>query len=91
MESSINEIFDRIAPHMPESLISREVMSLFKEMNDKFPVSITDNELFECPLGTDGPLSDLSLSASAAGREIIAGIREGAGMDRSLLKSRIWK
>jgi hypothetical protein len=91
MQSSVNEIFDRTAPHMPESLISREVMSIFKELNDRFPVSITDNEIFECPLGTDDPLSDLSLSVSAAGREIIAGIREGPGMDRSLLKSRIWK
>jgi hypothetical protein len=91
MKSTINELFEKVISSMPERLVSSEVMSLFKELNERFPEKLTDNVLFECPLGTDNPVSDLSFSVSDGGREIIAGKKKGAEIEESLFKSPEWK
>jgi len=91
MKSTVNEIFDSVIPHMPQDLVSRKVISLFKKLNGRFPEKLTDNVLFECPLGTDAAVSDLSYSVSDGGREIIAGKIKGTGIEASLFKSQIWR
>jgi hypothetical protein len=91
MKFKANALFEEVIPHMPEKLVSPEVMSLFKKLLEKFPEELTSDGLFECPLGTDNPLSDLSLFVNETGREIIAGTREGAELEQSLLRSPVWK
>lgn len=90
MRLTLNEAFDKITPHMPEKLVSPEVISRFRILNEKFPETITDNVLFECPLGMDKPVSDLSYSVDEPGREIIAGKREGDEIEESLMESPLW-
>ncbi|MHC9540773.1 MAG: hypothetical protein AB9903_14810 [Vulcanimicrobiota bacterium] len=90
MISTVNEVFERVISYMPENLVSPDVVSLFKQLNEKFPEKLTDNVLFECPLGTGDPVSDLSFSVSEPGREIIAGKVKGVEIAESLFTSQIW-
>ncbi|MGV8121461.1 MAG: hypothetical protein AB2L14_17005 [Candidatus Xenobiia bacterium LiM19] len=91
MKSTAEEMFAGVIPHISEYLVSSEVISLFKELFEKFPEKLTDDVLFECPLGMDDAVSDLSLFVNDRVREIIAGKREGAEIEESLLRSQAWK
>jgi len=91
MKYTAEEMFERVIPHISECLVSSEVIAIFRELFEKFPEKLTDDGLFECPLGTDDAVSDLSLFVNDKGREIIAGKREGAEIEESLLTSQVWK
>lgn len=91
MTSTINEIFEEVIPYMPETLVSKEVISLFKKLSERFPEGLATGALFECPMGIAAPLSDISIPVTPKGREIIAGRIEGVEIDKSLLKSPVWK
>jgi hypothetical protein len=92
MNFTVNEMFKIILPHIPENLVSSEVIAVIKNLNEKFPAELIAGGLFECPLGVKDRVSDLSLGLNGrSGREILAGQKEGIEIDTSLLKSPVWR
>lgn len=68
-------MFAHILARIPNGLVSPAVKDLFKKLVRKLPKEFTRNGLFECPLDTAAPVSDLSfyIRAGNKGREILAG------------------
>ena len=92
MNFTAAEMFTHLITHIPENLVSSEVIAVIKKLNEKFPAELIRGGLFECPLTVKNPVSDLSLIINdRAGMEIIAGNTEGISIDTSLAESPVWR
>jgi hypothetical protein len=93
MNLTMNGIFDELRPHIPNSLVSPEVIAGIRELNGKLPAALTTTGGFECHLGTREGAADwqLCIFRSSAGREIAAGTLPQTDIDASLFADPLWQ
>ena len=93
MQNTINGLFGKLMPFIPDALISQDVISHIEKLNENFPAGLTTIGGMECRLGTDDRNADwfLGINPMDGGREKFYDKISDGSLSQELQKTPGWK
>ncbi len=90
---SMNGIFGEMRPHIPDVLVSPDIVCSIHGLNGKIPAALSSRGIIECHLGIPGGTADwqLCVERSGSGRDIAAGNLPLADIDESFFTHPSWR
>lgn len=90
---SMNGIFGELCRHIPDVLVSPDIIHLIHGMNEKLPAALASRGIIECRLGAREGIADwqLCVERRVSGRDIAAGNVPQADIDQSLFAAPVWR
>ncbi len=93
MHNTMNGLFKKLIPFIPDTLVSQEVIAHIQNLNNNFPAGLTTIGGMECRLGTDDRNADwfLGINPVDGGREKFYEKISDGGLSLELQETQGWK
>jgi hypothetical protein len=90
---TMNGIFVELCPHIPDVLVSPDIVCSIHDLNGKIPAALSSRGIIECHLGISGRAADwqLCVEGKGSGRDIAAGNLPLADIDKSFFTDPSWR
>ena len=90
---SMNGIFGELRPHIPDVLVSPDIVCSIHGLNGRIPAALASRGIIECHLGNHKGIADwqLCVEKRGSGRDIAAGNLPLADIDESFFTDPSWR